>query len=547
VTVVRADSAWDHDSYVLAAELYQSAVIADPSNSHAVFRLATLRAWDGQFEEGIGLYRRYVALEPQDTEGRLALARTIAWSGKYPSAIAIYDSVIARDKTYRDAVLGRAQTLAWAGQLTDALSTYQHWVSEHPNDREASLEYARALSWNGQLDEAEQIYTPLARTGDANAQKGLARVIAWRGDLQRSEHEWRQVLDIRPNDAEALTGLAQTLRWEGRQSDAESALHLALRANPTYGDARALLRWVQADLRPTATVTGLSTNDSDNNRANNLLVDYSRPSAWNTTIGGRYTERRADFAAIESQVHSVNLFARWQPGSWQLRADGGASRHSSNFGPSAAKSSTLGNGALHASGIIGRALTVGLGASRAPFDETALLIANGVLSAEYAGEAELLLPGRLTLMGGGSHARITGGARDNARNAFSSALRWNYNRRWSLAVGGRQFGYDTTSVDGYFSPRRYTLAEGSARGRLGSELGWNADADFGLGRQTVELYGVSATSRVAERASASIGYRIDPSQEVNFFGSYANVAAPGQTSGSDYKAYSFGLRVRLGL
>jgi tetratricopeptide (TPR) repeat protein len=545
--VVRADSAWDHDSYTLAADLYQRAVIADPSNSHAIFRLATLRAWDGKFDEGIGLYRRYVALEPRDNEGRLALARTIAWSGKYQNAIAIYDSVIAQDKTYRDAVLGRAQTLAWAGQLSDALSTYQHWVSDHPTDREASLEYARALSWNGQLDEAEQIYTPLARTGDANAQKGLARVVAWRGDLQRSEHEWRQVLDIRPNDAEALTGLAQTLRWEGRQSDAESALQLALRANPAYGDARALLRWVQADLRPSATVTAFTINDSDNNRTNNYFIDYSRPSVWNTTFGGRYTERRATFSAVESQVHSVDLFARWQPGSWQLRADGGASRHSSNLGPSAAKSLTIGNGALHASGIIGRALTVGVGASRAPFDETALLIANGVVSSEYAGEAELLLPARFTLAGGASHAKITGGARDNARNAYSSTLRWNYNRRWSVAVGGRQFGYDTTSVDGYFSPRRYTLAEGSARGRVGSELGWNADADVGLGRQSIDFFGSSAGSRLAERGSASIGYRIDPSQEITFFGTYANVAAPGQTNGSEYNTYSLGLRVRLGL
>ena len=545
--LIRADSAWQADSYVLAAELFKTAVDADPANSHAVFRLATLRAWDGKFDEGIALYRRYVVLEPRDTEGRLALARTIAWSGKYESAIAVYDSVIATDKTYRDAVLGRAQTLAWAGQLDQALITYKRWVDDHPTDREASLEYARALSWNGQLDDAERIYTQLARTGDANAQKGLARVKAWRGDLQASEQAWRQVLDIRPNDAEALTGLAETLRWEGRQSDAESVLQSALRANPAYGDARALLRWVQADLRPSATATALSINDSDNNRASSLVVDYLRPSSWNTTFGGRYLERHANFAAIDSRVDGASVFARWQPGSFQIRADGGASRHSSTVGPSAAKSLTIASGGLHASGIIGRTLTLGLGASRAPFDETALLIANGVVSSEYSGEAELLLPARFSLAGAASHARLTGGARDNARNAFSSTLRWNYNRRWSLAVGAQQFGYDTTSVDGYFAPRRYTLAEGSVRGRVGGELGWNADADVGVGRQSIDFFGSSAGSRLAERLAGSVGYRIDPSQEISLFGSYANVAAAGQTSGSQYNWFSVGLRVRLGL
>ncbi|HVS61776.1 MAG TPA: tetratricopeptide repeat protein [Gemmatimonadaceae bacterium] len=545
--LARADSAWDAGAYLLATDLYEAAVTRDSSNSHAIFRLATLRAWDNRSEEGVRLYRRYVALEPRDTEGRLALARALAWGGKYSSALAIYDSVITQDRTYRDAVLGRAQTLAWAGRLGEALGTYKRWVADHPTDREASLEYARALSWNGQLDEAETMYTQLAKTGDANAQKGLARVIAWRGELNRSEAAWRQVLDIRPNDAEALTGLAQILSWQGRQSDAETALQLALRANPAYGDARALLRWVQADLRPSVTVTGLGTNDSDHNRATTFLLDYMRPGLWNTTVGGRYTGRSANFAAIDSRTDGVDVFARWQPGTWQLRADAGASRHSSTLVVSPAKPQTIGSGALHASGSVGRALTVGFGASRVPFDETALLIANGVVSSEYSVEAALALPARFSLSGGASRARLTGGTRENTRDAFSSTLRWTHNRRWSLAVGARQFGYDTTSSDGYFAPRKYTLAEVSGRGRVGGALGWNADADLGLGRQSIEFFGFSAGSRLAERAALSAGYRFDPSREITFSGGYANVAGPGQTGGSEYRMYSFALRARLGL
>ena len=545
--LARADSAWEAGAYLLATDVYEAAVTRDSSNSHAIFRLATLRAWDNRSEEGVRLYRRYVALEPRDTEGRLALARALAWGGKYSSALAIYDSVITQDQTYRDAILGRAQTLAWSGRLGEALGAYKHWVADHPTDREASLDYARALSWNGQLEEAETMYTQLAKTGDANAQKGLARVIAWRGELYRSEAAWRQVLDIRPNDAEALTGLAQTLSWQGRQSDAETALQLALRANPAYGDARALLRWVEADLRPSVTVTGLGTNDSDHNRATTFLLDYVRPGWWNTTVGGRYTGRSANFAAIDSRTDGVDLFARWQPGTWQLRADAGVSRHSSTLAISPAKPQTIGSGGLHASGTVGRALKVGLGASRMPFDETALLIANGVVSSEYSGEAELALPARFTLSGGASRALLTGGARDNTRDAFSSTLRWTHNRRWSLAVGARQFGYDTTSTDGYFAPRKYTLAEVSGRGRVGGGLGWNADADLGLGRQDIEFFGSSAGSRLAERAALSAGYRFDPSREITLSGGYANVAGPGQTGGSEYRLYSFALRARLGL
>jgi tetratricopeptide (TPR) repeat protein len=544
--LARADSAWQAGKYLLATELYEAILARDPSSHIALFRLATLRSWDNRFDEGIALFRRYVALEPNYTEGRLALARTIAWSGRYSSAIAIYDSVLTREPAYRDAVLGRAQTLAWAGRLNEALTAYKQWVTAHPTDRNASIDYARTLAWNGQMDEAETMYVQLAKTGNANAKKGLARIVGWRGDLQRSEQIWRQVLVTDPADPEALTGLAQTLRWQGRQSEAETALQAALRANPTYGDARTLLRLVQADLGPSVTITGIGTNDSDDNRATTFLLDYVARAWWNGAIGGRYTERSANFATIDSRADGINVFVRWQPGSWQFRADGGATRHSSTPAITPAIKRTIGNAALSAGGKIGRLLTVGVSASRAPFDETALLIASGVVTATVGGEAVIELPARFTLAGGASHARLTGGARENTRDAFSSTLRWTHDRRWSLAVGGYQYGYDTTSVDGYFSPRRYTLMEASGRGRIGGELGWNADADVGMGQQRIELFGSSAASRRAERAALSIGYRFDPAHEVTASGGYANVAAPGQTGGSEYKATTFSLRARVG-
>jgi tetratricopeptide (TPR) repeat protein len=239
--LVRAASAYDAGDYPLAGTLFEAIVTQDPSPaSIAVFRLATLRSWDGRLDESVALYRRYIALEPGDAEGRLALARTLAWQGQYASAIATYDSLIATNQGSRGAVIGRAQTLAWAGRLSEAIAIYKSWIRDHPTDRNASIDYARALAWNGQYDEAEAMYAELARTGNAAAKKGLARVIGWRGELDRSEQTWRQVLVTDPQDPEALTGLAQVLSWQGRQTDAESALQLALRANPAYGDARIL-------------------------------------------------------------------------------------------------------------------------------------------------------------------------------------------------------------------------------------------------------------------------------------------------------------------
>lgn len=547
--LVRADSAYEAEAYALATTLYERIVTLDPSPAPiAVFRLATLRSWDNRLDESVALYRRYIALQPRDAEGPIALARTLAWQGHYVAAIAIYDSLIANNQRTRDASLDRAQTLAWAGRMGDAIAAYRAWLRDHSPDRAASIAYARALSWNGQLDEAEAMYTQLAKTGNAAAKKGLARVISWRGELERSEHTWRQVLETDPNDPEALTGLAQVLTWQGRPTDAEMALQLALRANPSYGDARTLLRLVRADLGPSVTITGASINDSDDNRSTSLSVDYASRAWWSGAIGGRYTERSANFSAIDSRADAASLFARWQPvsSSWQVRAEGGLTRHSSTFVPSPAPQRTIGSGSVRVSGNVGSSLTIGVSGARVPFDETALLIAHGVVSSDVSGEAAIALPARFTISGVASHARFTGGSAENARNAYSSTLRWTRSRNWSLAVGGRRYGYDTTTTDGYFAPRRYTLVEAGGRGHLGGNLGWNADADVAFGRQSIELFTSSAGSRLAERGALSIGYRFDPAREITASGTYANVAAPGQSSGSEYNWRTLSVRARFG-
>jgi tetratricopeptide (TPR) repeat protein len=545
--LARADSAYKAGAYPLAASLYEWVVTHDnPPASIAIFRLATLRSWDNELDEATGLYRRYIKQEPWDAEGSIALARTLAWGAHYDSAIAIYDSLIAAKKRLRDATLDRAQTLAWSGQLKPALDAYKGWLRENSNDREAAIAYARTLAWNGQLDEAEARYAELSRTGNAAATKGLARVIGWRGDLDRSEATWRRVLETDPNDPEALTGLAQVLSWQGRQTDAQAALDRALRANPSYGDARALMRWVRADLRPSVTMTGTGINDSDNNRSTILSLEYADRLWWQGNVGARYTERSANFAAIDSRAHAFSVFGRWQPlgTAWQVRGEGGITNHSSTFVvPTRSNIWSAGGGI---SGKLGRYLTVGASGVRTPFDETALLIANGVVITEFGGDAAVALPGRLTLSGAGSHASLTGGSRDNTRNSFNGTLRWNQSRNWSVAVGGRHFGYDTTSSDGYFSPRTYTLGEVSTRGHVGANLGWFSDGELAVGQQRLEFFGSSATSRATERGALALGYRFDPAHEISASGIYANVAGPAQTTSSEYHWYTFSMRARLG-
>jgi hypothetical protein len=67
-----------------------------------------------------------------------------------------------------------------------------------------------------------------------------------------------------------------------------------------------------------------------------------------------------------------------------------------------------------------------------------------------------------------------------------------------------------------------------------------------VGRQSIDFFGSSAGSRRAERVALTAGYRFSPAHEFSAAGSYANVAGPGQSGGSEYKAYAFSLRARVG-
>lgn len=547
--LLRADEAWKAEKYDVAGAVYDSLVRSDSTAfSIAFFRLATIRAWDKKVVESERLYRRYVVLEPKDAEGRLALARSLAWRGDHTAAVAIYDSVLISDSTYRDAATGRAQTLAWAERMAESLRAYRRWIAWHPDDLEAQLDFARTLSWNGQFDEAEAVYGRYARQGNVDAQKGMALIAGWRGNLVQSEQAWKRIIKVRPDDAEALTGLAQIYRWKGQTLDADAALREALRVRPGYGNAMALLRYVEADLKPTVSTTVVGTNDSDNNRLAILQLDFTTVARWKGNVGASYSERRADLGPLVSRSRAVSALATWQPlGSpWTVRMNAGLANMSSSQQPVNANRRIIGAGRVRISGAASEKIRVGFGAATGPFDESAALIASGLVISDVGADASVALPAGLNVSGAFGYSRVTRGTRPNSREASSGSLRWTKSRKWSFAIGARQFGYDTVSADRYFAPQRYRLAEASVRGSLGGDLGWNSEADIALGKQNILFFGYDAGSRLAERVAASLGYRFAPPMEVSLFGSYANVASPVQQARSEYSAYSVGLRGRIG-
>lgn len=557
---VTGDSAWSAGDRKAALQAYARAVALDAQHSsRAVYRLGVLLAENDRLPEALVQLRHYVRMEPRDSEGVVTLARTLAWAGRYDESLATYEALLLRDRTYRDAALGAAQTQSWAGRSADAVQRYRAWLSSNPGDGEAELALARALSWGGDLAAAESAYAVLASRGTAmpDAEKGIARVAAWRGDLVRSERLWRAFNLRHPADPEGWTGLAQVLRWTGRPALAASALRSALAAEPGYGDARTQLRWVEADLRPAADPTVVYSNDSDRNSSTLYSAQGSVLAPWGARVlvgaSARLAELPQGAAITRGQSYGGRIATRWAPLAGRVTFGGELgvrATRSERAGDAPVPSRTF----LVAGARVGaqpwQAITLGLGVSRAPFDETAALIRSGIVTTSTDADLSIALPARLSLSAGVGHTALAGDTSRNTRLASSVALRWSPRRTASLGVAARGFGYDREAREGYFAPRRYQLTELNARASLGRELGWDAEIEGGLGAQRITPWAAGATvnARRAERLAGGVIYRFAPGMELGLTAGYANVAPPQAVEGeTSYRAYTLALRGRLTL
>ncbi len=543
------DSAWTAGRFPAAKGAYTTVLALDSLTSpRSVYRLAVLYSWDGDLKRAIPLFALYVRLEPRDEEGRIALARAHAWNGNTGSAVAIYDSILSRDHTYRDAALGAALALAWAGRYDAALARYDKWLIQNPGDIEAGLARARSLAWAGRLAQSERAYAALGSGGEnLETQKGIAMVAAWRGDLTRSERLWRGLSSKAPKDAEIWVGLAQVLRWSGRSEEARAALERALLADPANPDAREQMRWVRAELGWTLEPGGFAIWDSDKNESRMVTLAASvRPvSRTRFTVTGGYRDAR--LASTTGRSASGRASLRIQAGNHvTLTGELGAVRTSADQGTTTnERRFTIGSARATARFTSG--FSIGMGATRSVFDETAALIVSGITVTSWTGEADLKLPGRLGLGAGGELAHLEGGSGPNRRRALFAVLSWRVRRQISFAVTGRGSGYDESPRDGYFAPSRFLLGELSTRLGRGRDLGWAAEVSGGVGVQHVRFDDPGVT-RGTQRFGASLAYRPRPGTEFVLEYGFSNVANTTGTvtgGGSVYHANTLLLRTRL--
>lgn len=483
--VREGDGAFARGDYRAARVAYERALTADSSNVRALYQLAILDSWDGKLDRSLARFTRLRRLEPADADIMVAEARVLAWADRTAAASALYDSVLAR----------------WP-ERTDALA-------------------------------------------------GRARTVAWSGDLARAEHLWREALARHPDVPELLMGLAQTLSWQGQPALGEAYAARARQLAPQDRTALELERDLRAALRPEVRTSFDGATDSDNNSFVAQEASYTAPvsaavrgtlrAGWrhaslevvstppNTGVSYRVTGASYGAAGQATATLHGNVVVQAGIGVRQLAPDTGAGTTALTLG--------LGLRLRPA-----RYIAAGIGYSRAPFDETAVLIRSGFMIDAVDANVEISPSPRWSVSLGGGGAWFSDG---NRRYSAVGAVLARVLPGLQLGPFARVMGYDTNLRHGYFAPIRFYVIEGRTIA-VWRHARWGVRADGGLGSQQVDT---SAAPQLEWHLGLALSRGWGANNEVALQGVLTNSAtvATGKTPTEGFRYRALQLRFQQGL
>jgi len=495
------DQAWAEGRFDVARTAYARVLAENPNAARANLRTGIILSWQGKLDSALVHIARARTADPADTDMRLVHARVLSWNKRYQTALALYDSVIAAEPRSRDARLGRARTLSWAGKLNRANAIYGALIARDSTDRDALI--------------------------------GRAQIRAWQGDLRSAERAYVGILRKNPRDADARAGIGYVYLWQGRAAAAGRQARAALKVDSTHREGRALDRAVREAIGPSLETSAHWSNDSDRNTSfwQNLgtsahLADgvgaFASVNALETSDPARDATRVGGEAGLSLAV-----------GRFQLSGAAGARR----LDPEVAASRT----AATYRGRIGfrpvPAVGVGLGYSRAPFDEIASLMEQNLDLEVLEGGVDARPFKGFSVFASGSGLWLSDG---NQRVGVAAGVTQKFARRFFVGMFGRTLSYDRRGI-GYFSPDRFSVLE--ATGGYELEQGsWAAGLSGGLGAQQVGERGAAQTEWHLE---GRVGRRWGTGNRLDLFGMVTN-SAVSSTSGA-FRYRSAGISLRLGL
>jgi tetratricopeptide (TPR) repeat protein len=479
-------------------------------------------------------------LLPRPAAGQLPEAEDAFNRGDFRAARVLYDSALALDSLNPRALFRLATLDSWDGKLKRSLARFAVLRRLELNQPDEMIAHARVLSWSGQLKWAAALYDSVFAIDSTrtDAIAGRARMVAWQGDLNRAERMWRVALERYPDDPEILVGLGQTLEWQGEPDLAELYVARARQLAPSDREARDLLSQVRAERRPLLRVTSDAANDIEHNSFvafTGSVTALLKPSLQ----GALHTTWRANSdpgATSHSSGADVWLVRSFLP-RLTVRAGGGVRVLTPDVGAGKSFATVQLGVGVHPKNF----LSIALGYTRYPFDETRLLVDNGFVWDEVSLDFDASPTANLDFAGGWSEAWLSDG---NHRRTVNAAAMVGVVHGLRIGLYGRSMAYDTTPGHGYFAPDRFLLGEGRVVYLLRTP-GWWMRSIAGLGAQQV---GTGAPTQVEWHADAALGHSWRSVDEVSIVATYTNSAqANTATAVSEkYRYWSAGIRYQIG-
>jgi tetratricopeptide (TPR) repeat protein len=496
-----ADEAWAQGRHDAARAAYQRVLATNPRAILANLRIGLMLSWQGKLDSSLIFLARARASDPADLETRLAQARVMAWNKQYTDALLRYDSVLAQQPGLREGALGRARTLAWSGRLNEARAVYRGLIAKDSTDRDALL--------------------------------GSAQVSSWKGDLAAAEQEYRVVLRRNSRDVEARVGLGYLYFWQGRETAAGRQASYALTIDSTHKAGRELRRLVRESTRSSLESSANWSNDSDDNTSFWQTLGASAPLGGGVGVFGSVNALETSDPLREATRVGGEAGLTLTAGRLHLSGATGARR----LTPEVAEPRTAATyrGRLSYRPVPGFGL--GVGYSRAPFDEIAALIERDLDLEVLEGGFDARPFAGFSIYAGGSGLWLNDG---NSRTGIVAGLTQKLHQRVSVGLFGRTLSYERRGV-GYFSPDRFSVLEATAAYSLETGF-WTGSLGGGLGAQQVGERGAAQSEWHAE---GRLGRRWGVGNRVELFGLVTN-SAVSSTSGA-FRYRSAGLTVRLGL
>jgi tetratricopeptide (TPR) repeat protein len=539
---------WEAGEPERAEPLYRAVLALDPTNTRALHRVALAAAWDDRIDEGLALLERLLELEPGNVDARLDQARFRAWKGDHAGALLLLDALAVQHPSHPrvleerarvqawagefdaslaswDALLAiapgdggvrrdRARTLSWAADFQGAVALWDSLLVEDPGDGEARLGRARALAYANRLGEALEEYGVLlsADPGNLEARRERGRTLAWAGRLVEAEEALRALEDDAPEDVDARVALAQVLRWQGRTGAALAVIRGAARLAPGRGDVEEQRRWLEASSSPSLRSSMALERDSDRNRMATLGTAVGVPLGPSLSLQGEFYHRWLRQPGLDRTARGGQLGLRLllEPG-WVLTTAAGVA---GSDVPGSSRRTLVG---LSLTSPARHPLRVTTGWSRSALDATAGLAQGGLMVDGPELSLEWTPPGGWALTGGGSWTTFQG-VETNTRRSATFALSRRLGSGWRAGLSARSFAFSRQLAEGYFSPTRFQLLEGTGS--------WTRDS----GRWSLVMEGAAGVQRIGEtssdptlRGSSRASFRPGPGREF-FLGAGASSA-----------------------